>query len=387
VTATPLLFSDEEEQLRTAVARRLTARRDLAGTLRRAETDDPYDHDLWRSLGVELGVTGLLIPDEFGGQGATAREVGVVCEELGREAAAVPFLGSAVLATAVLAACSDRAAGDLLRALAASETTVAVALPWRTSPGAALEPSVTAGANGLTGSVQGVLDGGPADVLVVPARHYGHDGHDGQGSPGGHGDIVLCAVPVEGTGVDTTVVRGIDLTRGWIDLRLDGAEHEVLATSDGAVAALSSGLLHAAAMVAAEQVGVAQACLDRTVEYVSTRHQFGRPVGSFQSLKHRLADVWLGVIGARAAARHATDALARNADDRGIAVAVAKAHCSEIAVLAAEESLQMHGGIGMTWEHPTHIFLKRAKLDELLFGTPGRHRSELAALVDLPMSD
>jgi alkylation response protein AidB-like acyl-CoA dehydrogenase len=362
----PLLFSHEEEQLRTAVARRLTARRDLAATLRRAETDDPYDHDLWRSLGVELGVTGLLIPDEFGGQGATAREVGVVCEELGREAAAVPFLGSAVLATAVLAACSDRAAGDLLRALAASETTVAVALPWRTSPGAALEPSVTAGANGLTGSVQGVLDGGPADVLVVPARHYGHDGHDGQGSPGGHGDIVLCAVPVEGTGVDTTVVRGIDLTRGWIDLRLDGAEHEVLATSDGAVAALSSGLLHAAAMVAAEQVGVAQA---------------------FQSLKHRLADVWLGVIGARAAARHATDALARNADDRGIAVAVAKAHCSEIAVLAAEESLQMHGGIGMTWEHPTHIFLKRAKLDELLFGTPGRHRSELAALVDLPMSD
>jgi alkylation response protein AidB-like acyl-CoA dehydrogenase len=373
-----LLYSEEEEQLRAAVAHLLVAHSDRAATLRRAESDDPYDHELWRSLGAELGVTGLLIPAELGGQGATAREAAVVCEELGREAAAVPFLGSAVLGTVVLRGCSGRAGTEVLRALASGETTVAVASPWSTSPQAVLDPSVTGlvtmTPHGLTGSVSAVLDGGPADVLLVPARRDGD------------GEVALCAVTSDGAGVRRTVVRGIDVTRGWIDVHLDGVDHDVLAIGDDALAALRSGVLHAAAMVASEQVGVAQACLDRTVEYVSARHQFGRPVGSFQALKHRLADVWLGIVGARAAARHAADALARNADDRAIAVAVAKSRCSEVAVLAAEESLQMHGGIGMTWEHPTHIFLKRAKFDELLFGSPGRHRSELAVLVDLPLT-
>ena len=124
-------------------------------------------------------------------------------------------------------------------------------------------------------------------------------------------------------------------------------------------------------MICSEQLGIAEWCLDETVRYVSERIQFGRPVGSFQALKHRLADVWLGVVGARAASRNAADALARDADDAAIAVALAKAHCSNAAVKAAEECVQLHGGIGMTWEHPAHLYLKRAKFDSIAFGTPG----------------
>ena len=120
------------------------------------------------------------------------------------------------------------------------------------------------------------------------------------------------------------------------------------------------------------------------MRYLGERHQFGRVVGSFQAIKHRLADLWLEVVSARAAARNAADALASGADDAAIAVAVAQAYCAPVAVHAAEEAVQLHAGIGMTWEHPAHLYLKRAKADEIALGTPGRHRAALAALVDLP---
>lgn len=129
---------------------------------------------------------------------------------------------------------------------------------------------------------------------------------------------------------------------------------------------------------------MAQWCLDETVRYLGERHQFGRVVGSFQSLKHRLADLWLEVVSARAAARNAADALASGAADAALAVAVAQAYCGPMAVRAAEEAVQLHGGIGMTWEHPAHLYLKRAKADEIALGTPGRHRATLAGLVGLP---
>ena len=139
-------------------------------------------------------------------------------------------------------------------------------------------------------------------------------------------------------------------------------------------------------MLASEQVGLAQRCLDMTVAYVRERHQFGRPVGSFQALKHRLADIWVTVSQARAAARYAAACLAEGDPDTPVAVAVAKAYCSDAALLAAQECVQLHGGIGFTWEHPAHLSLKRAKADSIAFGTADAHRAALAGLVDLPAS-
>jgi alkylation response protein AidB-like acyl-CoA dehydrogenase len=176
----------------------------------------------------------------------------------------------------------------------------------------------------------------------------------------------------------------LDLTRRISDLTLDGAPARRVAGAGDAVAALRSALTFGAGLLASEQVGLADWCLESTVDFTRARYQFGRPVGSFQALKHRMADVWAEVTSARAVARAAADALAVGAPDTALLVAVAAAHCSDVAVHAAEECLQLHGGIGMTWEHPVHLYLARAKTSQIALGTPDRHRTTLATLVDLP---
>jgi alkylation response protein AidB-like acyl-CoA dehydrogenase len=158
----------------------------------------------------------------------------------------------------------------------------------------------------------------------------------------------------------------------------------MIATGQAAEAAVAAGLSAGAAVLAAEQLGLAQRCLDMTIDYVKERHQFGRPVGSFQAVKHRLADVWVAITQARAASRYAADCLASGSADAPVAVALAKSSCSETAVLAAQECVQLHGGIGFTWEHPAHLYLKRAKATSLAYGTPAQHRARLAELIDLP---
>ena len=171
-------------------------------------------------------------------------------------------------------------------------------------------------------------------------------------------------------------------SRGTVTL--DGAPAEKLVSGAEAERALRRALLTAAGVLASEQTGLAQHCLDSTVEYSLTRYQFGRQIGSFQAIKHRLADLWTGVSTARATARNAADALARDDAETELAVALAQAYCSDLAVLAAEEHLQLHGGIGMTWEHPAHLYLGRAKSAQLAFGTAERHRQRIGELVNLP---
>jgi alkylation response protein AidB-like acyl-CoA dehydrogenase len=174
------------------------------------------------------------------------------------------------------------------------------------------------------------------------------------------------------------------MTRQLCDLSFDDAPGTLVASGAAALRAVDAALTAGAAVLAAEQVGLAQRCLDMTVGYVKERRQFARPVGSFQALKHRLADVWVAVSQARAASRYAAACLASGHPDTKVAVAMAKAYCSETAVLAAQECVQMHGGIGFTWEHPAHLYLKRAKADSIAFGTPDAHRAALASLVNLP---
>jgi hypothetical protein len=174
------------------------------------------------------------------------------------------------------------------------------------------------------------------------------------------------------------------MTRQLCDVSLDGAPARQVAVGPAAEAAVDAGLMAGAAIVAAEELGLAQHCLDMTVAYLKERHQFARQIGSFQALKHRLADLWTMITQARAASRYAAACLADDDPDAPVAVALAKAACGEAAVAAAQECVQMHGGIGFTWEHPAHLYLKRAKASSVLYGTPGAHRAALADLVNLP---
>ncbi|QTZ95138.1 acyl-CoA dehydrogenase family protein [Streptomyces auratus] len=367
-----LLYSEEEEALRAAVRSLLADRSAPATVLAGLESDVAYDTGLWRALATDIGTAGLLVPEKLGGQGASAREAAVVLEELGRSVAPVPYLTSAVIAVTALLDCGGDSAEAAapLAALAAGRTVAVLALPLPTAPGAVPDPAVRAAADGtLTGRVTSVADAASAELLLVPAQR-----------PDGP---ALYAVEAAADGVRTDTATPLDLTRPLGHLTFDGARGRLLATGDRARAAVDRALLTGAGLLASEQLGVAEWCLAETVRHTAERTQFGRPVGSFQALKHRMAALWLEVASARAAARYAADALATGSPDAPVAVAVAQAYCAPVAVRAAEECVQLHGGIGMTWEHPAHLFLKRAKSDELALGSPGRHRDALAGLVGI----
>ncbi|MGZ4603210.1 MAG: acyl-CoA dehydrogenase family protein [Kineosporiaceae bacterium] len=374
-----LLYGEVEGDLRSTVRDLLRSRIDSAAQIRALDSPNPSDTALWAELATGVGLAGLLVPERWGGAGASAREAAVVLEELGRAVAAVPFLTSAVVATtALLAVGSSRAGGDLdetLHRLAAGEAIAALAVPLTTAPGGVWPTSVALEGERLRGAVTSVADGELADVVVVPVVR--------SGSP----VLVLAHRP----GAEALPRPSLDQTRRRSDVCFDQAPARVIAVGEPAVAAGAAALETGAGLLASEQLGVAEWCLDETVAYLKVRRQFGRPVGSFQALKHRLADVWLEITSLRAAARYAADRLARSGlmpdAETTLAVTVAQAYASGVAVHAAEEALQLHGGIGMTWEHPVHLRLKRAKADQLAFGTAGRHRSRLAGLVDLPAGE
>ncbi|MCB5180456.1 acyl-CoA dehydrogenase family protein [Streptomyces antimicrobicus] len=362
---TDLLYSDTEEELRAAVRSLLGARLDPAAALARAEAGRPHDPALWRTLARDIGAAGLLVPVELGGQGASHREAAVVLEELGRAVAPLPYLTSAVLATETLLGCPGPAAEALLGPLAAGESVGVLALPLTAAPGAAATPTVRdTGGGRLTGTVTAVADAAAADTLLVLA------------------DTGLHAVPA--AAAELTAQVPLDLTRPLARVRLTGAPGRLLAGPGPARAAVDRALRAGAGLLASEQVGLAEWCLTTTVAHVKTRHQFNRPLGSFQALGHRLAQLWLDVAAARAAARAAADALATAAPDAPLLTAVAQAYCSGVAVRAAEECVQLHGGLGMTWEHPAHLYLKRAKSASLALGTASHHHTLIAAEADLP---
>jgi alkylation response protein AidB-like acyl-CoA dehydrogenase len=378
-----LLYSEAERALADSLGSLLADRGGLDKTLARTESVETYDDALWHAVAAELGCAGLLIPERDGGAGASYREAASVAEALGAAVAPVPFLGSSVVATAALlsvaASAPTRVADDLLRRMADGGVTSALATPFATPPGRGFPVSVRvaglrpgdseAGVARMRGMVSGVADALPAGVLLVPADGVPH---------------ALYLVEVSAPGVAKAPVVSLDMTRQLCDLSFDDAPGTLIASGAAASAALEAALTAGAGILAAEQVGVAQRCLDMTVAYTKERRQFARPVGSFQALKHRMADVWVAISQARAASRYAAACLATGDPDVKVAVAMAKAYCSEAAVLAAQECVQLHGGIGFTWEHPAHLYLKRAKADSIGFGTPDAHRAALAALVNLP---
>ncbi|CAM5681164.1 acyl-CoA dehydrogenase [Streptomyces purpurascens] len=322
----------------------------------RTESDTPHDREAWKALADGMGLAGLLVPEAKGGQGATHREAAVVLEELGRAVAPVPYLTSAVVATEALLACD---ADDLLADLATGRRIGALAVALNIAPGTAYK--VVRHEDGrLRGELTGIADAAVADVLLVPADDGG-------------------LYAVDATAATVTPQVSLDLTRPLATVTLDGVPGRLLGDAEPAVRrALTAG----AGLLTSEQFGLADWALTETVRYLKERKQFNRPVGGFQALKHRLAQLWLEVVNLRAAARNAADALA-NGEDVEVAVTVAQAFAAPVAVHAAEEALQLHGGLGMTWEHPAHLYLKRAKADSIAYGTAGAHREALAGLVDL----
>ncbi|MFD0020509.1 acyl-CoA dehydrogenase family protein [Streptomyces sp. NPDC058382] len=358
-----LLYSEAEEDLRAAVRSLLDDRCDAPAVIARTESGTPYDPRLWKALAADIGAAGLLVPEKLGGQGATHREAAVVIEELARSVAPAPYLTSAVVATETLLALGgqDEPVAGLLAELAAGRKTAVLAVPFAA---AAPDPATFTGT--LDGTFGPIADATAADVLLVPT---------GDG---------LYAVDAAADGVTVEPLVALDLTRPLARITLAGATGTRLADPGTAQEAVRRGLLAGAGLLASEQLGLAEWCLTETVRYTRERHQFNRPVGSFQSLKHRMAQLWLEVVSARAAARNAADALATGSPDTPLAVAVAQAYCSKVAVHAAEECVQLHGGIGMTWEHPAHLYLKRAKADSIAYGTAGRHRETVAELMELP---
>ena len=377
-----LRYSDAEEQLRAVVRDLLGDRGPWPAVLARVDAGEADDLPLWHAVAADLGCAGLLIDEGHGGAGASYREAAVVAEETGRATACVPYLTSAVMATTALLGSGD----DLLAELAAGRRTAALAVGFAAMPPAPAERGAWAerpwpvrigqpderdgsGVARLTGTVGGVAGALAADVLLVP----------GDGVP-----LRLYAVDATEAGVRREAVVSLDGTRLLADVTLDKVPGRPVATGPDAARAVARALTAGAGVLASELLGVAEQCLEMTVTYVKERHQFARPVGSFQAVKHRLADGWVAVAQARAAARYAAACLSTGDPDTPVAVALAKAACGEAAVLAAQECVQLHGGIGFTWEHPAHLLLKRAKTGSMALGTPDRHRAALAALVDLP---
>ncbi len=368
MTARDLLYHELENEVRATVRKLLDQEFPAESLMACVEDSAPLAMDLWDKLDA-IGMTNLLVPEEVGGSGPAIRECAVVVEELGRALAPVPFLGSAILAASLLVALDDGNAQKTLAEMVDAQRRATVAVPLSRSLDAGFPETVTSAAGVLTGAVTSVVDLDGADHVIVPA----FEGHEPQ----------LHLVAIEDDGVSTEPVVSFDLTRPLADLSLSRAQGTCIARGDEAVSSFERALMTGATLLASEQIGVAQWCLDATLEHLHGRFQFGRPIGSFQALKHRVADLWVTLITGRAVARAAVDDLHRASDEARLSCALAQAYCSDAAVALAEAAMQLHAGIGFTWEHPLHLYLARAKSSQLAFGTPEAHRRTIARLVDL----
>jgi alkylation response protein AidB-like acyl-CoA dehydrogenase len=366
-------LTSEQEELRAAV-RGLLDHYPLG-----AEPDPAAEGALWRRLCTEIGVAGLALPERYGGAGAGPVEVHVVMEELGRLLVPAPMLGSAVLATQALLGSQDEAAcARLLPALVAGREVAALA--WTTVAGhwdpadvacQAGRPDGTAADEAacpdnwlVTGEAHYVLDGVGASVLLVPAVLPA-------------GDTGLFEVCPGQRAVTCSASPTMDDTRRLAVVALDGAT----ARRIGGPAALDRARDAACIALSAEQVGAAAQALALTVAYAKVRVQFGRPIGGFQALQHRMAEMHVLVESARSLSYAAAGAAQQGAPDLGLRAAAAKAYCSEALRQVSAEMIQLHGAIGMTWEHQAHRYFKRAHGAALLLGAPADHIGRIAAAV------
>ncbi|HKO32599.1 MAG TPA: acyl-CoA dehydrogenase family protein [Candidatus Limnocylindria bacterium] len=360
-------FSSEQGQLRDAVRKFSADNFGEAKARIQMESEPRYDRKVWQRLGSELGVLGLSVPEADGGVGGTLVDQAIAVEELGAALATGPLFGTVYLAIPALVAASGGAVRDeLLAALVEGTRTAAFAVPDRAG---AFDPAAVTvtGTDALTGTVARVVDADAADELLVAAT-----GPDG---------VALYAVDATAAGVQRTGLVTLDLTRPQATVELTDAPARLIAGPDEAERVISHALQVGAALLAAEQIGAAQHLLNLSVEYAKSRLQFGRPIGSFQAVKHRLAEGMVDLEHARSATYHAVWALGDGSDDPALAASIAQALASAAFSRIATDTIQVHGGIGFTWEHQAHLYFKRATTDAALLGSAEAHRDRIATLV------
>jgi alkylation response protein AidB-like acyl-CoA dehydrogenase len=367
-------FSEEQEELRRTVRQFLDQKSPETEVRRLMETDEGYDPAVWKQMGEQLGLQGLAIPEEFGGSGYTYIELIVILEEMGRRLLAAPYFSTVVLAANTLLHAGDEEAKKAhLPGIATGETIATLAFTEESGRWDEGGITATASKSGdgwtISGTKSYVLDGHVANLVLVAART--------------DAGVSIFAVDGDASGLTRTLLTTMDQTRKQAKLDFSNTPATLVGTDGAGWQTIERVLDLAAVALAAEQVGGAQFVLDMAVQYAKDRIQFGRPIGSFQAIKHKCADMLLEVESAKSAAYYAGWCAAELNDELPSVAALAKAYCSEAYFHATAENIQIHGGIGFTWEHPAHLYFKRAKSSELLFGDPAYWRELLAQRIGI----
>ena len=374
MTAMNFAFTEEQEELRKTVRAFLDAKSSEEAVREQMETEDGYDAAVWSQMAEQMGLQGLHIPEEFGGSGFGYVELGIVLEEMGRSLLCAPFFSSVVLAGNTLIESGDDAAKQKYLPGIASGETIAT-LAYTEPSGKWDESGITATATKdgdsykINGTKSFVLDGHTANLIIVAAKT--------------DAGTSLFAVEGDASGLTRTALSTMDQTRKQAKLEFADTPATLIGEDGKGWDILTTVLDLAAVSLAAEQVGGAQKVLEMAVEYAKVRVQFGRPIGSFQAIKHKCADMLLEVESAKSAAYYGMWCASEMNDELPSTASLAKAYCSEAYFHAAAENIQIHGGIGFTWEHPAHLYFKRAKSSELLFGDPTYHREQLAQRIGI----
>jgi alkylation response protein AidB-like acyl-CoA dehydrogenase len=366
-------FTDEQEQFRSALRRFLDDKSPPTEVRRLMETAEGYNPEVWRQLSDDLGLPGIHVPQAYGGAGFGMVELGIVMEELGRSLFCGPYFSSAVLAAnAILNAGTPAQKERLLPDIAGGARLATLAL---TEPNGEWDPRAiqlraAAAGNGYTlnGVKSYVVDGHIADLLIVAARVDANTGGDA---------VALFTLAANAGGVTRRLLKSMDPTRKIAQIDFKGVRADLLGTLDDGAQALARTLDQAAVALANEMVGGAQKLLESAVNYAKMRVQFGREIGSFQAIKHKLADMLLDVELAKSTAYYAAQAAAVEDPEWPAIACMAKAAASDAYMRTAIETIQIHGGIGFTWDNDTHLWFKRAKSSEVFLGQPSYHRELL----------
>jgi alkylation response protein AidB-like acyl-CoA dehydrogenase len=366
-------FTDEQEQFREAIRRFLQEKSPSTEVRRLMDTTEGYDPEIWRQLSDQLALPGIHIPEQYGGAGFGMVELCIVTEEMGRALLCAPYFSTAVLATnAILNAGTEAQQSSLLPDLASGTRLAALAVtePSGQWDSQSIELVATPVAEGflLDGAKSYVVDGHVADLLIVAGRVAGTVGRDG---------LALFTVSADAAGVARSLLPSMDPTRKLARIDFDSVQAQRLGDGEDDATALDRTLDQAAIALANEMVGGAQALFDSAVDYAKLRVQFGRTIGSFQAIKHKCADMLLELELAKSAAYYAAQAAATDDPEWPALACLAKAAASETYLHIAAETIQIHGGIGFTWENDTHLWFKRAKSSEVFLGEPHYHRELL----------
>ncbi len=372
-------FSEEQEELRRTIRQFLESKSPSTEVRRLMETTEGYDPAVWSQMAEQLGLQSLHIPEEYGGQGFTFVELAIVLEEMGRVLLCAPYFATVALAAnAILNAGSDADKQALLPGIASGETIATLAFTepsgkWDTA-GITMEATKSGDGWVLNGTKSFVIDGHNANLVVVVARVAGTSGTDGIG---------FFTVAGDAAGLTRTPLSTMDQTRKQAKLEFSNVAASALGTPGDGFAAFSKTLDQAAVLLSNEMIGGAQCVLDMSVEYAKVRVQFGRPIGSFQAIKHKCADMLLEVESGKSAAYYAAWAAAEDNEEVPVVAALAKAYISDAYFHCTAENIQIHGGIGFTWEHDAHLYFKRAKSSEIYLGDATYHRELLAQRIGI----